>query len=336
MGRPPKAERGRERQHRSKTARFGNFEGRQGTYHCQFRWITPTLGAPEDARAEREIKTEAAEEGIEIEIEIDPGAFDVPEEVSAPPASPPDKAIQAENETLRGDQEALQQDLATLQDEHTSAQEEVSSLRRALKDKKDSIRVLDRKLRRMSEDQSALKSERDDLAGTLQMWEKMVGEMRTAAKQADENHEKLRKRHKKELQDIQSLANEKLFKQIIPAVDNLDLAVKHAEGNNQASVDQVIEGIKMTAKHLFTSFEQAGLDRVPSEPGSLFDPAIHEAVERVEDDTQPAETIAVSLRPGFALKGRLIRPAQVSVYHGGPPARPAKPQAGDDAVAGEK
>jgi molecular chaperone GrpE len=185
--------------------------------------------------------------------------------------------------------------------------------------------VLELKLRRKKENEGLLKMELDDLTGTLKMWEKMVGEIRNTARKSEEEQERVRRRQKKELTDMQLLANERLFRKLVPTLDNLELALNHSQVDAQHTAEQVIEGIRMTATHLFKSVQEAGLERVPSETGMVFDPAIHEAVERVPDSAQTTDTIAVCLSPGYALRGRLIRPARVSVYFGGATPKPDPP-----------
>ncbi len=282
-----------------------------------------------EARAARQ-----AAQAEELELDFDDEALDLRSEPSIPPApkEPALRAVPSQEaaaaEELKFENEGLQEQLEAVTDEKVALKQQLKSLKRGAKDHTDAVRLLERKLKRKEEALGVVKMERDDLSGTLKMWEKMVNEMRTAARQVEEDQERLRRRHKKELQEIKLLANEKLFKKIIPALDNLELALNHSEVDGQHTAEQVIEGIKMTATHLFKSVEQAGLDRVQSSVGDNFDPSIHDAVERVEDPTQPADTIAVCLSPGYSLRGRLIRPARVSVYFGGPPAPRPEP-AGD-------
>jgi len=265
------------------------------------------------ARAERR----AAEQASEVEIELgDLGELGL----LAPEDPPPEtEHLQEEHEELQQEHESLRGALGQLEEEHEAGKQELLELRRSYKDHLDAVRILEMKLRRREEALKVMKMERDDLSGTLRMWEKMVQEMRTAARKMEQDQGRVRRRHRKELKEIQLLANEKLFKKIIPALDNLELALSHASDDAQQTAEQVIEGIQMTATHLFKSVEQAGLEKVPAHRGVPFDPAIHDAVERVPDPDEPADTIAACLSAGYSLRGRLVRPARVSVFFGGPP-----------------
>lgn len=286
----------------------------------------------DDRLAARAARQDELADELDIDFGDDDlgGVADGPAKAQAPVDTAAGAALALENAELRESEAQLQETLAALQAEHQTLQEAHQAQRKGAKDKTDGVRVMELKLRRKEEALGVLKMERDDLAGTLKMWEKMVTEMRNAARQVEEDQERIRRRHKKELGDIQLLANEKLFKKIIPALDNLELALNHSKVDGQHTAEQVIEGIRMTATHLFKSVEQAGLDRVQSRVGTPFDPAIHDAVERVEDVNQTSDTIAVCLSPGYSLRGRLIRPARVSVYYGGPSAPPPRPADGDD------
>lgn len=57
-----------------------------------------------------------------------------------------------------------------------------------------------------------------------------------------------------------------------------------------------------------------GLECINSEPGTEFNPDLHEAV-LVEDDAGETEVIAETLRPGYLYEGSVIRPAMVKVKH---------------------
>jgi molecular chaperone GrpE len=70
-------------------------------------------------------------------------------------------------------------------------------------------------------------------------------------------------------------------------------------------------GVRMTQAQLMDILGQFGFESVPTE--GMFDPSLHEAVERVPT-AEPCEgTIVGVVRPGYKLHDRLLRPAQVKV-----------------------
>lgn len=67
-------------------------------------------------------------------------------------------------------------------------------------------------------------------------------------------------------------------------------------------------------KNLDKTLSVLGLTRIDSEPGTEFNPDLHEAVS-VEDDEGDIEVIAETLRPGYLYDGSVIRAAMVKVKH---------------------
>jgi molecular chaperone GrpE len=78
----------------------------------------------------------------------------------------------------------------------------------------------------------------------------------------------------------------------------------------------------MIARQLWDTLEREGLESIDPE-GESFDPELHEAVHRVEDSEHQPGTVVQVLNKGYALSGRLIRPAMVGVAV--QPNKPATP-----------
>ena len=127
--------------------------------------------------------------------------------------------------------------------------------------------------------------------------------------------ENLRKRNKKEKEDWIRYANETLMKDILPAIDNLEMAISHAQ--NEDALQALKEGVELTLKGLKNTLEKSGLEEVKTE-GEPFDPCYHHAVSEMEDQSTEPGIIVQELQKGYTLKQRLIRPAMVVVCKGGP------------------
>ena len=135
-------------------------------------------------------------------------------------------------------------------------------------------------------------------------WDKFVRE------RADlENY---RKRVQKEKEEILKYGNESLLTEILPAVDNMERALDHVEAENN---DPVLVGVRMTLDMLSGALKKFGVTPVASEPGGVFDPAVHQAMAQVESEF-PANSIAQVLQKGYMLNERLLRPAMVMVSKG--------------------
>jgi molecular chaperone GrpE len=127
--------------------------------------------------------------------------------------------------------------------------------------------------------------------------------------------ENIKKRNRKDKEDWVKYANETLIKEILPALDNLEMAISHSQDEN--SIQALREGVELTLKGLRDVLEKSGLEEVKAE-GEPFDPNYHHAVSEQADDNVEAGIILQELQKGYMLKKRLIRPAMVIVSKGRP------------------
>jgi molecular chaperone GrpE len=119
-----------------------------------------------------------------------------------------------------------------------------------------------------------------------------------------------RKRLAREHEEQARFAAEAVLIDILPSLDNLDLALQHS-GNNAACKD-FITGVRMTRKLLGEALAKHGLEQV-GERGEEFNPALHEAVGLLADPDIPDGHVCELLSSGHKLRDRLLRPAKVMV-----------------------
>jgi molecular chaperone GrpE len=122
----------------------------------------------------------------------------------------------------------------------------------------------------------------------------------------------LRKRTEREKADFFRYAISGVLKEVLPVLDNFDRALDHASEG-----DEFTKGVSMIYKQLYEVLQKHGL-RAIDENNVPFDPNIHEAVVREEDDSVPSHTVVGLLQKGYFLHDRLLRPALVKVAVGGP------------------
>jgi molecular chaperone GrpE len=127
--------------------------------------------------------------------------------------------------------------------------------------------------------------------------------------------ENLKKRNKKEKEEWIKYSNERIIKEILPVIDNLEKAVSH--GHNENSLDALQEGVELTLKGLKSTLVKSGVKEVIAE-GEPFDPSFHQAVSEMEDKNVKAGVILQELQKGYTLNQRLLRPAMVVVSKGKP------------------
>jgi molecular chaperone GrpE len=119
--------------------------------------------------------------------------------------------------------------------------------------------------------------------------------------------ENYKKRAQKEKEELQKFGNEKLLKDLLPVLDNLDRALGAA-----ASDDPLRAGVTMVRSAFEQVLGRYGV-KAFSAMGQPFDPAKHEALLQVPTADQPAGTVVVEHARGFTLNDRLVRPALVGV-----------------------
>jgi molecular chaperone GrpE len=124
--------------------------------------------------------------------------------------------------------------------------------------------------------------------------------------------ENFKKRVAKQEIELIQRANMSLLEKLLPALDIYDLAMQHFEDSDpQANFD----GLKKAFDVLLEVLDQTGLEKV-DKVGESFNPEIHEAVSHVQSDSSDeagVERIKEVYRAGYALKGKVIRPATVIV-----------------------
>jgi molecular chaperone GrpE len=118
-----------------------------------------------------------------------------------------------------------------------------------------------------------------------------------------------RKRALKEQTRSLEHAAEPVMRRLLEVMDDFELALLAAE--QQPDFEPFLKGIELVYAKLADALRAEGLERMQAE-GAPFDPALHEALLQTGDgDGEPV--VADVLRPGYTLKGRVIRPAGVRV-----------------------
>lgn len=134
----------------------------------------------------------------------------------------------------------------------------------------------------------------------LTKWRDMA--MRTAAE-----YDNYRKRCIKDSEEFRKYANRSLLEDLLPVIDNFRMGMQMAE---QDTGSMIYIGMSMVQKQLDDFLAGQGVELIPTEVGQMFDHNLHEAIMSEPSD-QPEGTILRVIRPGYMLKGRLLRAANV-------------------------
>ena len=119
-----------------------------------------------------------------------------------------------------------------------------------------------------------------------------------------------KKRLAREQEETRKYAAETVLADMLPVLDNLDLALDH--GRKLDACKDVVLGVDMTRKLFLDALKQHGLVPV-GEVGEPFDPTRHEAVGHEERRDMEEGVVCSLLQRGYVLRERLLRPAKVVV-----------------------
>jgi molecular chaperone GrpE len=155
----------------------------------------------------------------------------------------------------------------------------------------------------VEEQVAALEAERDEHLNDLK---------RVAAE-----FENYRKRVARDQESLVARAHERLVKELLPVLDDLERALAAAEEHEEAKLE---EGVRLVHRELAAALQREGLAEIDTD--GQFDPHVHEALLSQPSDAQEGSVIEV-VQKGYRLGDRVVRPARVVV---------AAPKPEDDGV----
>jgi len=121
--------------------------------------------------------------------------------------------------------------------------------------------------------------------------------------------ENVRKRATRDVEHARKYALEAFAKEMLAVRDTFEMGIEAADSADAASL---VEGNKATLKLLIATLERFGISEVDPQ-GEPFDPELHEAISmQPSAEVEPGSVLIVAQK-GYALNGRLLRPAMVVV-----------------------
>ena len=139
----------------------------------------------------------------------------------------------------------------------------------------------------------ALRAENEELIDTLQ--------------RVKADFDNYRKRAARDQEALVARAGERIVKELLPVLDDLERAIEAAEEHEEAKLE---EGVKLVHRQLEQLLEREGL--APVETDGKFDPHVHEALLTQPSESEEGSVIEV-LQKGYRLGDRVLRPARVVV-----------------------
>jgi molecular chaperone GrpE len=143
-------------------------------------------------------------------------------------------------------------------------------------------------------------------------YEQKIGELTEALQRLQAEFENYKKRQMQESAEAMVRAKEMVLSELLPALDNFDLASSHLpaelEGNSWA------QGMQYVGQQLTQKLDEIGVKKIIP-IGEEFDHNMHEAIEHVTSD-KPEGIITDVITPGYQIGDRVVRPARVKVSGG--------------------
>ena len=128
--------------------------------------------------------------------------------------------------------------------------------------------------------------------------------------------ENYKKRVIKDKEELLKYGNESLLYELLPVIDNLEMALKHAKSDSSAQdnslITGIIQGIEITLREFMKVLEKFGVAAI-SAADKPFDPSVHHAMSQVERNDVHENTVVEEFRKGYMLNDKVLRPSLVSV-----------------------
>ena len=140
--------------------------------------------------------------------------------------------------------------------------------------------------------------------------QKDAGESKDLAQRAQAEMSNFRKRTEDDRITLQRQSNSRLLVKMLPVVDELELAINHAEGKKPSK--SWVEGVRLIQRKVAAVLETEGVTKIDA-VGTPFNPVEHEAVGTEEDKKIASGHIIQVVRNGYRLHDRVIQAAQVVV-----------------------
>ena len=119
------------------------------------------------------------------------------------------------------------------------------------------------------------------------------------------------KRKETEVSEMKKYASEGIIVKLLENIDNLERAENaSAETKN---FDALVEGVNMILRNLKYMLSEEGVEEVEAGEGVQFNPYEHQAMMTEEKDDLDNDVIVQVFQKGYKLKGKVIRPAMVTV-----------------------
>ena len=147
-----------------------------------------------------------------------------------------------------------------------------------------------------------------DVASRVREAEAQRDEYLALAQRLQADFENYRKRALRDQERLVAHAHERLVRELLPVLDDLERTLEAAERHEEAAL---VDGVRLVERSLRKALEKEGL--VEIEADGQFDPHVHEAMlTQAREGAEPGTVVDV-LQRGYRIGDKVVRPARVIV-----------------------
>ncbi|MBI4201018.1 MAG: nucleotide exchange factor GrpE [Chloroflexi bacterium] len=153
----------------------------------------------------------------------------------------------------------------------------------------------------------------EEVKAQLEESNREKGQYKALAQRAQADLANFRRRVEEERAELYHSVAARLISKLLPVLDDLQRALDQVPASAEEA--RWLEGVRLIERSLRSLLESEGVTPIEAD-GKAFDPWEHEALFAIEDGEKAAGTVVSTIRPGYKLRGRVLRAAQVAVAQG--------------------
>jgi molecular chaperone GrpE len=162
------------------------------------------------------------------------------------------------------------------------------------------------------EDQSTEESQLVEVLQRLAQAETLIMHQKDEVLRVQAEMQNLRRRTELDVEKAHKFGQEKLSSELLGVMDNLERTIQVSTDKENESVKVLLQGVELTLKSFVDCFRKFSIEQI--DPlGEPFDPQRHQAMVMQENPKVEPGTVTAVMQKGYALHGRVIRPAMVMV-----------------------
>ena len=161
------------------------------------------------------------------------------------------------------------------------------------------------------ESQEAEKSAEETSEDKIQKLEAELQEWKNSYTRKLAEFQNFTKRKEMEVAEMKKFASEGIILKVLENIDNLERAENAS--TETKNFDALVEGVNMILRNLKYMLSEEGIEEIEATEGVQFNPYEHQAMMTEAKDELDNDIIVQVFQKGYKLKGKVIRPAMVTV-----------------------